>query len=32
MNTEIRTFNFHNNPIRTLTDNQYEPWFVAKDA
>ena len=32
MNTEIRTFNFHNNPIRTLTDNQYEPWFVAKDV
>lgn len=32
MNTEIRTFNFHNNPVRTLTDNQYEPWFVAKDV
>ena len=32
MNTEIRTFNFRNNPVRTLTDNQYEPWFVAKDV
>lgn len=32
MNTEIRTFSFHNNPVRTLTDNQYEPWFVAKDV
>lgn len=32
MATEIRTFNFHNNPVRTLTDNRYEPWFVAKDV
>lgn len=32
MNTEIRTFSFHDNPIRALTDNQYEPWFVAKDV
>nr|UVN01766.1 MAG: antirepressor protein KilAC domain protein [Bacteriophage sp.] len=32
MNTEIQTFNFHNNPVRTLTDENGEPWFVAKDV
>ena len=31
MNTEIQTFNFNNNPLRTLTDENGEPWFVAKD-
>ena len=31
MNTEIQTFNFNNNPVRTLTDENGEPWFVAKD-
>ena len=30
-NTEIQTFNFNDNPIRTLTDENGEPWFVAKD-
>lgn len=32
MNTEIQTFNFHNAPVRTLTDENDEPWFVAKDV
>lgn len=32
MNTEIRTFDFHNNPVRTLTDKNGDPWFVAKDV
>lgn len=32
MNTEVQTFNFHNAPVRTLTDNPDEPWFVAKDV
>lgn len=32
MNTEIQTFNFNNNPVRTLTDENGEPWFVAKDV
>lgn len=31
MNTEIQTFNFNNTPVRTLTDENNEPWFVAKD-
>lgn len=31
MDTEIQTFNFNNNPVRTLTDENGEPWFVAKD-
>nr|UVX82248.1 MAG: antirepressor protein KilAC domain [Bacteriophage sp.] len=31
MNTEIQTFNFNHNPVRTLTDKNGEPWFVAKD-
>ena len=32
MNTEIQTFNFNNNPVRTLTDEDGEPWFIAKDV
>lgn len=32
MNAEIQTFNFHDAPVRTLTDEQDEPWFVAKDV
>lgn len=32
MNTEIQTFNFNSNPVRTLTDENGEPWFVAKDV
>ena len=32
MNTEIRTFNFNDIPLRTLTDEHSNPWFVAKDV
>lgn len=32
MNTEIQTFNFNSAPVRTLTDENGEPWFVAKDV
>ena len=32
MNTEIQTFNFNNATLRTLTDENGEPWFVAKDV
>ncbi|UWF80619.1 MAG: antirepressor protein KilAC domain [Bacteriophage sp.] len=32
MNTEIQTFNFNAATLRTLTDENGEPWFVAKDA
>lgn len=32
MNTEIQTFNFHSATLRTLTDENGDPWFVAKDA
>lgn len=32
MNTEIQTFNFHDAPVRTLTDENGEPWFIAKDV
>lgn len=32
MNTEIQTFNFNNAPVRTLTDENGNPWFVAKDV
>lgn len=32
MNTEIQTFDFHSTPLRTLTDEDGEPWFVAKDV
>ena len=31
MNTEIRTFNFNDISLRTLTDENGDPWFVAKD-
>lgn len=31
MNTEIQTFNFNSTPVRTLTDEAGDPWFVAKD-
>ena len=32
MNTEIQTFNFNDATLRTLTDENGEPWFVAKDV
>lgn len=32
MNAEIRTFNFNDMSLRTLTDENGGPWFVAKDA
>lgn len=32
MNTEIQTFNFNTASLRTLTDENGDPWFVAKDA
>lgn len=32
MNTEIQTFNFNSATMRTLTDKNGEPWFVAKDV
>lgn len=32
MNTEIQTFNFNSATLRTLTDKNGEPWFVAKDV
>lgn len=32
MNTEIQTFNFNTAPLRTLTDKNGDPWFVAKDV
>lgn len=32
MNTEIQTFNFNAATLRTLTDENGDPWFVAKDA
>lgn len=28
----IQQFNFHNNEVRVLKDEQGEPWFVAKDV
>lgn len=31
MNTEIQTFNFNDAPVRTLVDENGEPWFIAKD-
>lgn len=31
MGYEIQTFNFNRTPVRTLTDEQGEPWFVAKE-
>lgn len=32
MNAEIQTFPFKNASVRTLTDEDGEPWFVAKDV
>lgn len=32
MNTEIQTFSFNAAPLRTLTDENGDPWFVAKDV
>lgn len=32
MNTETQTFNFHTATVRTLVDENGEPWFVAKDV
>lgn len=32
MNGEIQTFNFNNTSMRTLTDENGDPWFVAKDV
>lgn len=32
MNTEIQIFNFNTAPMRTLTDETGNPWFVAKDV
>lgn len=32
MNTKIQTFNFNAASLRTLTDENGEPWFVAKDV
>lgn len=32
MNTEIQTFDFNTAPLRVLTDEHNEPWFVAKDV
>lgn len=32
MNTEIQTFNFNNATMRTLTDENGDPWFVGKDV
>lgn len=30
--SEITPFDFKGNQLRTLTDSQGEPWFVAKDV
>lgn len=32
MNTEIQTFNFNTAELRILTDENGDPWFVAKDV
>lgn len=32
MNTEVQTFNFNAASLRTLTDENGDPWFVAKDV
>lgn len=32
MKPEIQTFNFNSATLRTLTDENGEPWFVAKDV
>ena len=31
MNNEITPFDFHGHNVRVLTDEQDEPWFIAKD-
>lgn len=32
MTTHITPFDFHGNNVRVLTDEQDEPWFIAKDV
>lgn len=32
MNNEITPFDFHGHNVRVLTDEQDEPWFIAKDV
>lgn len=32
MTTDIKPFDFHGQTVRTLTDANGEPWFVAKDV
>ena len=32
MTTDIMPFDFRGQTVRTLTDEQGEPWFVAKDV
>lgn len=32
MNHQIQPFDFHDNEVRVLTDNNGEPWFVGKDV
>lgn len=32
MNTEIQTFNYNASTLRTLTDENGDPWFVGKDV
>lgn len=32
MNTEIQTFNFDSASLRTMTDENGDPWFVGKDV
>lgn len=32
MNTDITNYDFHGNDVRILTDEQDEPWFIAKDV
>ncbi len=29
--TSLTTFNFRSNDVRTVTDENGEPWFIAKD-
>lgn len=32
MNNEIQTFTFNASTLRTLTDENGEPWSIAKDV
>lgn len=32
MNTEIKTFNFNDTPVRALTDENGDPWFSGQDV